>query len=80
MNVGEWAIATLKEHPQEVLSFPSTHPPSSPPTPTQSLPPPPLPLFQRILSVGTPTHLPLGENNPTQARSLKVLQPKERMT
>ena len=35
---------------------------------------------QGILSVGTPTHLPLGEKTPTQGKSVKVLQPKERMT
>ena len=40
----------------------------------------PPPSLRRILNVGTPTHLPVGEENTTQGTSSEVLQPKEGMT
>ena len=81
MNVGKWTLATVKEHPQNVLfSQPRYIPPHShhihPTQPQLLFPPPPSP--QEFSVWGHPLTFLFGEKTPSQGRSFKVLRPKDK--
>ena len=74
--MGEWTLATLNEHRQNVLFYPSEMFPLIPSIPIHTLPL----HFKGFPVWGQLLTFPLGRKSPHPSKSFNVLQPKEGTT